>query len=176
MLRVRVRVRVRRTVHTCSGRNCNISFMRRANTDIPPKKPRTEHRNKFCYDVLLRSAVHTVLFGVSSTLFCYDVLFGVPSTLFCYDVLFGVPSTLFCSGCRPHCSVRGAVDTVLLRCSVTECRPHCSVTMFCSGCRPHCSVRCSVTSVDGPLLSLESQNYIRTALINHHFFHEEIIH
>ena len=39
-----VRVRVPRTVHTYSGRNCNI----------PPNKPRTEHRNKFCYDVLLQ--------------------------------------------------------------------------------------------------------------------------
>jgi hypothetical protein len=44
----------------------NISLMRRANTDIPPNKPRTEYRNKFCYDVL---------FGVLSTLFC---------SVFCY--------------------------------------------------------------------------------------------
>jgi hypothetical protein len=59
-----LRVRVRRTVHTCSGRNCNISLMRRANTAIPPNKPRTEHRNNICYDVLLRGAVHTVLLQV----------------------------------------------------------------------------------------------------------------
>jgi hypothetical protein len=52
-------VRVWRTVHTCSGSNCNISLMRRTNTDIPLNKPVTEHRNKFCYEVLSRGAVHT---------------------------------------------------------------------------------------------------------------------
>jgi hypothetical protein len=43
----------------------NISLLRPANTDISLNKPRTEHCDKLCYDVVLRGAVHTVLLRCS---------------------------------------------------------------------------------------------------------------
>jgi hypothetical protein len=46
--------------------NCNICLMRRANTDIPPKKLRTEHRNKFFTMFCSRCCPHC-----SVTMFCY---------------------------------------------------------------------------------------------------------
>jgi hypothetical protein len=59
-------VRNTKRVHTCSGRNCNIPLMRRANTDIAPNKNVTLHRNQLlnvtrsrphCHVTALRSAV-----------------------------------------------------------------------------------------------------------------------
>jgi hypothetical protein len=49
-------------VHACSSRNYNIPLVRRANTDIAPKKPVTLHRNQ----LLIR-------YGVTSTLLRYGV-------------------------------------------------------------------------------------------------------
>jgi hypothetical protein len=58
---VMLRVRVRRTVHTCSGRIWTSLW---CDGQIPTSLRTSPNRtsNKFCYDVL---------FGVLSTLFCY---------------------------------------------------------------------------------------------------------
>jgi len=53
-------------VHTCSGRNRIIPFMRLPNTDSTPKKPVTLPRNQLLIRYAVKSPVHTV------TIRCYD--------------------------------------------------------------------------------------------------------
>jgi len=53
-------------VHTCSGRNCIITLMRRPNTDSTPNKPVTLPRNQLLIRYAVTGPVHTV------TIRCYD--------------------------------------------------------------------------------------------------------